>query len=540
MPQTSSPIVKRCPRCQLAYTDDTLRFCRNDGTALIGDSSGLDSSTLPLARPDVAAALITQQLRSMPSIAVLAFVNMSADEENEYFCDGLAEELLNALARIEGLKVAARTSAFSFKGKDVNIAEIGRVLNVSTVLEGSVRKAGNRLRITTQLINVADGYHLWSERYDREMKDIFDVQDEITLAVVDALKVKLLGEQKASVLKRYTENPEAYELYLKARHHFHAYTGAGWQKAIEFYEQALEIEPDYAPAHGGVAACLIYSWFFGVLTTSEAIPKWRAAATRALELDENSADANSALAGLHFYYEWEWEKARRYYQRAVDFNPQNANAHLSYGLFLASQGRFDEAINEGRRAREFDPLSLLVNLQVGWIFLFANSLDKASEQVQRMMELEPKFHGAHWQMGAVYVAQGMFAEAVAAFQKSLSLGGNQNALSGLGGAYALQGKQAEALGTIDQLLEMRKQQPVAAFNIARVYSCQGDNEKALEWIEKSCDERNGELVFLNVITKAGTGDLWGKIVPRDPRFQDLLLRQGLAPKEVSSSTSPIS
>src|SRR5688500_2317351 len=301
MPQTSSSIVKRCPLCQLAYTDDSQKFCRNDGTALIRYSSGLDSSTLPLVRPDAVAALLTQQLRSMPSIAVLAFVNMSADEENEYFCDGLAEELLNALARIEGIKVAARTSAFSFKGKDVNIAEIGRVLNVSTVLEGSVRKSGNRLRITTQLINVADGYHLWSERYDREMKDIFDVQDEITLAVVDALKVKLLGDEKATVLKRHTENPEAYELYLKARHHFHAYTAAGWRMAVELYEQALEIEPDYAPAHGGVAACMIYSWFFGVLTTNEAISKWRAAASRALELDEILDDANIALVGMLFY-----------------------------------------------------------------------------------------------------------------------------------------------------------------------------------------------------------------------------------------------
>lgn len=498
--------------------------------ALTSDSNAFEfSSTLPLPQPRTSATLPTQYLSGIPSIAVLPFVNMSADAENEYFCDGLAEELLNALAKIDGLKVAARTSAFSFKGKDFNISEIGRALNVNTVLEGSVRKAGNRLRITTQLINVADGYHLWSERYDREIKDIFDVQDEITLAVVDALKLKLLGEVKVSVLRHYTDDPEAYELYLKGRYHFHAYTGEAWKRAIEFFEKAVEKEPEYAPAHGGIAACLIYSWFFGITPTHEAIPKWRASATRALEIDEDLAAANSALAGLYFYYEWEWEKAEQYYRRAVEFNPQNADAHMSYGLFLVSQGQFDQAISEGRRARESDPLSLLVNLQVGWIFLFADMPDRAFGQVQKMIELEPNFHGAYWQLGAVRVAQGMYEEAVPAFQKSLSLGGNQNALSGLGGAYGLLGKQEEALSVINQLLEMKDQQSITAFNIARVYSCLGNNDGAIEWLEKACEERNGEMVFLNVITKAGTGDLWGRTIPRDPRFQDLLRRMGLAP-----------
>jgi serine/threonine-protein kinase len=521
--------MKRCPRCQQVYKDGTLKFCRDDGTALISESAAFEfSSTLPLPQPRTSATLPTQYLPDVPSIAVLAFVNMSADAENDYFCDGLAEELLNALAKIEGLKVAARTSAFSFKGKDINISEIGRALNVKTVLEGSVRKAGNRLRITTQLIDVADGYHMWSERYDRETKDIFDVQDEITLAVVDALKVKLLGEEKAAVLKRYTDNPEAYELFLKGRYHYHAYTGEGWKKAVEFFEQAVEREPEYAPAHGGIAACLIYSWFFGALTTDEAIPKWRAAATRALEIDPDLADANTALGGMYFYYEWEWDRAEPYYRRAVEINPQNADAHLSYGLYLAARGRASEALREGQRARETDPLSLLVNLQVGWIFLFSNSLERAAGQVRRMIELEPNFHGAYWQLGAVRVAQGKHEEAVEAFRKSLSLGGNQNALSGLGGACALLGKREEASDVIRQLLEMRGRQPIAAFNLARVYSCLGELDSALEWLEKACEERNGEMVFLNAITGAGTGELWGTALPRDPRFRDLLRRMRLA------------
>src|SRR2546429_4785842 len=236
------------------------------------------------------------------SIAVLPFTNMSADPENEYFCDGLAEGLLNALAKIEELKVAARTSAFSFKGKNPNISDIGNTLGVRTVLEGSVRKSGNRLRITVQLISATDGYHLWSERYDREMKDIFDVQDEITLAVVDALKVKLLGEEKAVVLKRYIENTEAYELYLMGRYHFNKHTIEDWVKGIECFEKAIEIEPEYAPAYAQIGVTYVALSFFGLFPPHQTLPKGTAGVSPAPKIDGQLAEDHAALPDILFYY----------------------------------------------------------------------------------------------------------------------------------------------------------------------------------------------------------------------------------------------
>ena len=462
------------------------------------------------------------------SIAILPFVNMSADPENEYFCDGLAEELLNALSKIENLKVAARTSAFSFKGKSVNVSEIGEALGVKTALEGSVRKSGNRLRITAQLINVSDGYHLWSERYDRLMEDIFDVQDEIALAIVGALKVKLLGEEKSAVLKRHTDSTEAYELYLKGLYHFNKDTVEGWLKSIEYFGKAIEKEPEYALAYAGMGSCYATLHIFGLAPPQEIIPKWKAVASRALTLDDRLSEGHFTRAGIFLWHEWNWEEAERECKRAVELNPNSALARQYYGFLLASRERFDEAINEEKRALELDPLSLLAQLHLGWVYLFADRLDDALDQVRRMIEMEPNFPSAYWLMGSVYVAKGQYEEAIAAYQKSLALGGPPTTLSKLGCAYALAGRRGEALGALDQLLEMRERQYAAAFNIARVYAGLGDNDNAFAWLEKAFEERNGEMVFLKRLTTVGTGESWGKGFRNDPRYGDALRRIGLA------------
>jgi len=319
--------MKRCPTCQHTYTDETIRFCRNDGTSLTSDLSSESSETLLLTSASRSAAILTQLLDRTPSIAVLPFANMSASVENEYFCDGLSEELLNALAKIEGLKVAARTSAFSFKGKNVNVDEIGRALHVSTILEGSVRRAGNRLRITVQLVNVTDGYHLWSERYDREMRDIFDVQDEITLAVVDALKVKLLGEEKATVLKRYTHNAEAYQLYLRGRFYTYKRTPKDSQHAIVYFNQAITIDPNYALAFAGLADAYALLSSYGGAPPVEAMPKAREAALKAVLLDNNLAEAHAALGVILTEYDYDFAGAEREFKRAIELNPNYATAH---------------------------------------------------------------------------------------------------------------------------------------------------------------------------------------------------------------------
>ena len=482
------------------------------------------------AKTQIRAETIAQSV-TRNSIAVLPFANMSNDTENEYFCDGLAEELLNALAKIEDLKVAARTSAFSFKGKNTNVSEIGHALSVKTVLEGSVRKSGRRVRITVQLINAADGYHVWSERYDREMQDIFDVQDEITLAVVDALKLKLFGEEKALVMKRYTHDTEAYELYLKGRYYFNKHAGGGWQKALEYFEQAIEKEPEYAPAYAWISISLIHAWYFGVLSSDEAVPKSRVAANRAREIDSDLAEAHIALGNIHFYNEWDRQKAEHAYKRAIEINPNSADAGLWYGLFLASGERFDEAINEGRRTVELDPLSLFLNLNVGWIYLFAGRLGDTVAQVRRMIEIEPNFNGAYWQMGMVHLLEGRYEEAREEYRKAVALGSYPTTVSILGVAYARLGERDEAFDVLNQLLEMKQQQPVAAFDIARVYGGLDENDKTFEWLEKAIEERNGELVFLNLETKIGTGDMFGKDIRRDPRFQDILRRIGMPTDE---------
>ena len=458
------------------------------------------------------------------SIAVLPFVNTSADAENEYFCDGLAEELLNALAKIEELKVAARTSAFSFKGKDVNVSQIGRTLNVNTILEGSVRKSGNRLRILVRLVNATNGYQLWSERYDRQMQDIFDVQDEITLAVVDALKVQLLGENKAAVLKRYTDNTEAYELYLKGRFQYNKHTPDGWKRAIEYYEQAIEKEPDYAPAYAAMTSALVFAWFFGVLPPRETIAKCKAAGKRALELDESLDESHAALGRIGFYYEWDWMKGERGYRRAIEINSNSANAHLGLGMILVSRERFVDAIREGRRAIELDPLSLIVNLYVGWIYYFADRSEDALNQVKKMIEIEPRFHGAYWLKGTVHLTRGNYEEAVEALEISQKLGGNPIAKGYLGCAYARAGKREEAFNVLNQLLAMREQHHSEAFTIARVYGALGEKDKVFEWLEKAIDERNGEIVLFDVGSKVERGNIWGEHFRDDPRFAQLLRR----------------
>ncbi|HVJ28478.1 MAG TPA: protein kinase, partial [Vicinamibacterales bacterium] len=314
------------------------------------------------------------------SVAVLPFVNMSAEEDDEYFCDGLAEELLIALSKIDALKVAARTSAFSFKGKSADVGTIARALGVSNIVEGSVRRSGHRLRISVQLISAADGCQMWSERYDREMRDIFALQDEITLAIVEALKVRLLGEAKAAVLKRYTESAEAYELFLKGRFHSYKYTAHGWQRGIEFFEKAIDIQPDYAPAYAGIAMARGCQWFFGILPAERTISPCRTASARALAIDPNLAEAHLPRAIITFFHDWDWQKAAQEFQRTITLNPNNAEALSYYALFLTFRGSGDEAMRTNQMALTLDPLAPLINMNGGWTYFAAGMSAEASQQ----------------------------------------------------------------------------------------------------------------------------------------------------------------
>lgn len=458
---------------------------------------------------------------SAQSIAVLPFANISADEENEYFCEGLAEELLNALSKIDELKVAARTSAFSFKGKNTEAREIGKTLNVNTVLEGSVRKAGNRIRINVQLVNAADGYHLWSECYDRKMKDIFDVQDEITLAVVEALKVKLLGAKKAAVLKRYTDNTEAYQLYLKGRFHYGKFTEASWRKAIEYFEQALALEPDYAPAYAGIADACAYLWFFGYDARSEMIAKRRAAVTRALEIDAELADAYRSQALLQHYVDWDFPAAGRSYAQALALNPNDAMALAWQSGWLVVMGHYEQAVTAARRARALDPFSLVIGITEGWALWFAQEYEKSLGVAQALLKIDPHFGEALRLLGVCHWALDNYAEAEVALQQALAVGVGPLALSNLCGVYAQSARQEDARQILQQLHAMRQRNDLPVSLLASCHFYLGEVEAAFVWLEQALIERNGELVFWGALPE--------RLIPfrRDPRYTDLLRRIGL-------------
>ena len=453
----------------------------------------------------------------LPSVAILPFANLSTDPDMEFFCDGLAGELINKLAKIEGLRVAARTSTFWFKGKNSSINEIGRRLKVDSVLEGSITKVGRLGKISVELISISKGYCLWAEEYTLRKKDILNIQDKITMSVAAALKVKMLKEERIAALKRYTDNVKAYELYLTGRYYFYKHTNGAWQKAIEYFEKATELEPEYAPAYAGLSSVIVFPWYFGLLHPDEAIPKWKMATGRALELDGDLDESHVALGQINFFYEWNWEKAELEYKRAIDLNPRNAYAHQQYGLFLSHRGQHEQAINEGRLALELDPLSLFVNFQVGWIYFWTNHIDNAALQAARILEMEPSFYGGRYLTGAIALVRGKYKETSEEVQKAVNLGGGDHMLSFLGLAYCLIGKRKQALLILNWLLEGRKQHYVTAFDIARLYAGLSDHDKAFEWLGQAYREREGQLVWL----KLKSEDLWGKDFVTDSRFVEL-------------------
>ncbi|HET6266761.1 MAG TPA: tetratricopeptide repeat protein, partial [Acidobacteriota bacterium] len=451
------------------------------------------------------------------SIALLPFTNLSADPENEFFCDGLAEEMLNALAKIDQLKVAARTSTFSFKGKKAPVSEIAKALNVNTILEGSVRKSGNRVRITAQLINAADGYHLWSERYDSEMKDIFDVQDEITLAVVEALKVKLLGQDQAALLKRHTRNPEAHEFYLRGLSYFMRFTLEFFQKAIQSFDQAIAIDPRYAAAYAGLAKSYTEMSFFS--SPGEWMPKAREAARKALDLDDTLGDAHNSLAVIKMYYDRDYGGAEHEFKRAIALDPRSADIRLWYGWYLGLMGRFDEGLKEQRRAQELDPLSDVIAFGIGATYHWSRQPERAIEQFRSVLELNPNLRIAYWFLVEACVEKGDFASAIATIENAPIALNDPVTLTATAYVYAKGGERHKALEILSDLQRLSGYEP--AFQIAQIYLGLGDQEQAFAWLNKACDERSVWLIWLGVDPKFDP-------LRSDPRFKELLKKIGFS------------
>jgi len=465
--------------------------------------------------------------RPQPSIAVLPFSNLSADKEQEYFCDGMAEEIINALTHVEGLRVVARTSAFSFRGKETDIREIGRRLNVETLLEGSVRKAGNQVRITAQLINVADGYHLWSEKYDRKIgdmccpEDIFAIQDEISLAMVEELKGKLLRKEKAAIVKRHTEDLEAYNLYLKGRHFWNKRTEESLKKSIEYFKEAIKRDPRYALAYAGLADSYITLRDYSSVSPKEVYPKAKKAVRKALEIDGTLAEAHTSLAQLRFR-EWDWEGAEKESKRAIQLNPGYATAHHWYAFNLMYMARFDEAIEEIKRAQELDPLSLVISRNAALVFYFARDYNRALEELKKTQEMDLSFSLTHTWLAYVYLQKGMYKEALREVQKESDIHRllNPQVEAAKGRAYARMGKRGEARKILDDLLERAKKAYVPPILLADLHFALGEKDQGFKWLNKGYEERDSTVLEIKV-------DPGFDSVRSDPRFITLLKKIGL-------------
>jgi serine/threonine-protein kinase len=426
---------------------------------------------------------------SRASIAVLPFRNMSADKENEYFSDGITEEIINALTKIEALRVASRTSAFAFKGRDEDIRRIGEQLGVRAVLEGSVRRAGSRLRITAELVNVADGYHLWSERYDREMEDIFAIQDEIALAIANALKVRLLAADEGALVSRGTEDFEAYNHYLKGKYFFNRRVP---RQAIAEFEQAISRDPEYAAAHTGLADAYCIFGFYGGIPTLDAFAKARAAASRAKELEPDSPEVHVSLGLVEHYYGWDLEREEREFRRAIELAPRSASAYSWLGLVLAFSEQPVEALEMSRRATQLEPLSPNAQTNVAWCFFARREYEEALFEVRRALALDPDALYPLWMSGLTLQMLGNTAESVAAFERAVVLTGREQTyyLALLGGGYAAAGRREDARRVLGDLRERSSREYVAPYHLAFLHVPLGDHDAAIAALERGCEERN--------------------------------------------------
>jgi serine/threonine protein kinase/tetratricopeptide (TPR) repeat protein len=431
------------------------------------------------------------------SIAVLPFTNMSPDSEAEFFSDGITEEIINALTRVSSLRVASRTSSFALKGKGQDVRAIGEQLNASAVLEGSVRRAGNRLRITAQLVNTADGFHLWGERFDREMSDIFAIQDEISRAIVSTLKIKLAGDSDSQLVFPQTEDMEAYTLYLKGRYYWNKRYEVGLHRGLEYFQAAIAKDPGYALAHAGIADSFSVLGFYGYLPPAAAYGKARVAADQVMLLDPSLADAHFSLGMIALWHDWNWELAESEFRTALALRPHQAETHIFLSQVSAVRGQFDAAIAESRRAVALDPVSPLINAMAAWPLYVSERYEEALEQCGKALEIDPGFPVALWITALSDIELGRFDRAIESASKGVALSQRSTFLvSTLGCAYARSGRRDEANKALDELRERAAGGYVAPFHRAVIYACLGDSEKALDELEQAFQDRTPNLVTI--------------------------------------------
>ena len=450
-------------------------------------------------------------------LAVLPFENLSDDPKQEYFSDGLTEEMISQLGRWQPrrLGVIARTSATHYKGSKKRIDEIGHELAVTYILEGSVRRDEGRVRITAELIHVADQTPLWSETYERDAADVFAVQTEVASRITQSLALELLPSQQAPLLRSPTKDSAAHEAYLKGLYYMNNITGENYERARTYFEQAVQLDPNYAPAYAGLAE---YYWSTDALPPQLAMPKAEQYALKSLQLDESLPEAHTALAGIRFFYNWDWPGAEKEFTRSLELNPSGAETHRLYSLYLASLRGSDQAVREIRRAQQLDPLSLNINTTAGWVFNYTRQYDQAIEQCRNVLEIDPNNASAHDCRGESYLNKGMFDQALAEFRRAAS-GGEPLRQVGLARTYGLMGKRNEARKILDELTKASKQRYFPPYLFGMIHVAIGENEQGLSWLEEAFNHRDPYLVHLKK-------DAAFDSLRSDPHFQDLLRRMG--------------
>ena len=551
--------MKRCPTCRRTFEDETLQYCRVDGALLSEDSEaptnllrqseqslpteGLTKNTvrakvrssaakyllfaaIATAIVAIATVFVYRQFRvrddSLNSIAVLPFENQSRDPESDYLADGLTESIIYRLSQFPNLNVSPRSSVFHYKGKESDALKIGNELGVATVLSGRITQHGDQITISTELTDVRNHKLLWGEQYDRKLSELLATQREIAREIADRLKVKFPGAYQQLANKHYTESNEAYQSYLKGRYYWNKRTRDGYNKAIEHFKAAIDQDPTFALAYTGLADCYNILSSYGLSSPNDSFPLGKAAVTRALELDDNLAEAHTSMAYLKYQYEWDWTGGESEFKRAIELNPNYSTAHHWYGLALANMGRADEAFAELKRAHDLDPLSLVIMASTGWALFKARRYDEAIAQFQKALDMDQNFGRAHWGISEPYALKGDYDKAIAELQKARELDESPSTLALLAETYARAGQRSESQRLLAELLQQRKLKYVDAYYLAEVYAALGDREKALRTLEDAYEERSSNIVWLKWEPKFDG-------LRSDSRYVDLIKRIGLSP-----------
>lgn len=457
------------------------------------------------------------------SLAVLPLENLSGDPAQDYFADGMTDELITDLAQVGTLRVISRSSVMRYKGARKPLSEIARELNVDAVVEGSVARSGNRVRVRAQLIRAADDQHLWAESFERALDDVLALQSEVAFAIARQIQVKLTPREPGRRTKVGPVNPGAYEAYLKGRYFWNKRDEAGLQEGVEHFQQAIVLDPSYAAAYSGLADSYTTLGYFSHLASQESFPQAKAAAAKALELDPALAEPHASLAYARLYYDWDWAGAEREFQQAIALNPNYATAHHWYSVYLTAMGRREEAMAEIRRAQQLDPLSLIIRTDIGFQLYYARQYDEAIEHLRGTLEMNPNFPLAHLWLGRAYQQKQMYAEAIAEFRQAANvLRDWPVTIAAIGFVQGKAGSRAQARKTLEQLKRLSRKRYVTAYGIALVYAGLGDTSRAFAWLNKAVEERTHWLVWLKLDPR------WDDL-RADPRFPQLLRRVGLPP-----------